>query len=904
MILQQKDSKKLAGRKFTRKLMIVSVAGALWLAPVVGPVMPFAGAVIEVPVASAASSKVTKLGEEVITSGAILMKYRFNATRSGAQATALADVVRVDLQNPHVKLDVMNGQENKLTTRQSTVAMAKENGAVAAINGDYFLTSGAGAQWVPMGAQFTNGTLVSSPADLDGMYSFLVTSSGTPLIDEYDFEGKVTAANGATFPITGINKGFYYPDNMSHSHSGQMYIYTSAWKSLSRPSDASTTPTEVLVRNGVIEEISVKAPLQQEVPEDGYILRTHGAAATFVANNLEVGQQLNADYILKSASTGKEVNPATIQTMISGHTLLVNNGKASGFTRDVSSIGGYRARTAVGYSKDGRYAYLIAVEKNSNSSGMSLSELQSFMVNIGVYKGLNLDGGGSTTMAHRPLAENNAQLTFLTEYGMTQRSIVNALGVFSTAPQGKLKGLKVSGTSTLLIGQEAAYTLKGYDTYYNPIDAGTLTPKWTASNGSVKVDGQSIKGVKAGKATIKATSGSVTASMDVQVLGASELTQLKTGNATGPLQAGASISIPVTATTKDGQSITISANALDWEFIGFKGSVEKDTLIVKSVNANTEVGYAIGRYDGFSTVVVLSVAGESIWEDFEKVSYPVAFTTNVSGVTGTAAITQGTEERAGSKVLQLQYDMTAGSGKMYAYAQLNGTAGRQVEAPATAMSIDVMGDSSLNWMRAEFVDGSGKTVYVDLAKAVDWSGWKSLSIDLGSYNMSYPATLKRLYVVNVEEGQDERAVSGTVAFDNIKFTMPSLSSMASLPKGQAKLVIGQKSMTVNGTKQAIDVAPIVRNNSTYVPIRFVLDAFGGSANWDSKNQRITILRGNTLLDLTVGQKDFILNGRRQNAQVAPMVLSGRTLVPLRLVSEQLGLNVKWEQKTKTVTIES
>ncbi|MOA09563.1 hypothetical protein D3C78_1294030 [compost metagenome] len=65
-----------------------------------------------------------------------------------------------------------------------------------------------------------------------------------------------------------------------------------------------------------------------------------------------------------------------------------------------------------------------------------------------------------------------------------------------------------------------------------------------------------------------------------------------------------------------------------------------------------------------------------------------------------------------------------------------------------------------------------------------------------------------------------------------------------------------------------------------------------------------VLRGAKALDLTVNNKEYLLNGKRQSAEVAPIILQGRTLVPLRLVSEQLGLTVKWEQKTKTVTIES
>lgn len=114
---------------------------------------------------------------------------------------------------------------------------------------------------------------------------------------------------------------------------------------------------------------------------------------------------------------------------------------------------------------------------------------------------------------------------------------------------------------------------------------------------------------------------------------------------------------------------------------------------------------------------------------------------------------------------------------MYAYAELNGSAGKTISASATRMSIDVMGDNSLNWARAELKDNNGQTVYVDLAKAIDWDGWKTIDVDLSDKGIAFPAQLKRVYVVNVEEGQDERAKSGTVAFDNIKFTMPSLSAM-------------------------------------------------------------------------------------------------------------------------------
>ncbi|MDO7906550.1 stalk domain-containing protein [Paenibacillus sp. JX-17] len=890
--------------KRSKTWVAVSLAGVLLAGPAIGVGPVWQGTPLGISTAEAAALGTVKLGEEVLTSGAVLMKYKYTTTRSGKTATALADVIRVDLTNPYVKLDVMTGKNGQFTTKQSTGGMALETGAVAGVNGDYFNTSADGA---PIGGQVSDGELMSTPSDIKGMYAFAVTKSGKPMIEQFTFEGNVTAADGATFPIEGMNKASYTPESgdSNYSHVNKMYIYTSAWKSLDRPKNSATTPTEVLVQNGVVKQIAKNSTISSAIPEDGYILRTHGTAATFVNTHLKVGDTIKADYQLRVMSTQQAVDPADLQMMIGGHTILVDNGKKSAYSRDVSSIGGYRARTALGYSSDNKYAYVIAAQKNEDSSGMSLGELQNFMVSIGVWKGLNLDGGGSTTMVTRPLGEQQAQLTFDTEYGTQQRSIVNGLGIYTEAPKGTLKGFTVSGSKTLLIGQQGSYALKGYDTYYNPYDISGANVSWTSSNsGIIAVSNGKITGVKPGTATLTASSGSARSSIKVEVLGASQLSSLTAGSGTGALTAGASLNIPVTAKTKSGQTIALPADSLKWQFIGLSGTVQGNTLTINSVNPSAQVGYAIGCYDGFSTVVVLSKGGQTQWENFENVGYPISFTTNAAGVTGSAVVKKGSGDHAASNVLELQYNMTAGSGKMYAYAQLNGTTGKAVSAPAAAMSLDVMGDKSLNWLRAEFTDAAGKTVYVDLAKVIDWTGWKTLNIDLSGSGLTYPAKLKRMYVVNVEEGQDERAKSGTVAFDNISFNMPSLSSDAGLPTGTALMAIGQKSMVMNGQKSPVDVAPIIRNNSTYVPIKYILDAFGGQASWDAANQRVSVWRGSKMLDLTVGQKELIMNGKRISTEVSPIIVNGRTLVPLRLVSEQLGFTVKWEQKTKTVTIQS
>lgn len=886
-----------------KRIALVTLAGLIWIQPVIG-IGPIAGPALT---AEAAASQTVKLSEEMITSGAKLVKYRYTVTRSGKPVKVLTDVIEVDLTNPYVQLDVMTGKGGQVTTRQSVEGMAKETGAVAGVNGDFFATGGQG---VPMGPAVSKGTVVTSPAQLQGMYAFAVRNDGTPLIDRFGFSGTVFAEDGSTIPLAGINQESYTTEpDKAYSHVNKMFIYTSAWKSEERPASSSTTPTEVLVQGGVITQISIKSAIPGPVPPDGYILRAHGTAADYVATHLQVGQRVDTVYQLQSLTDGQLIDPADLKMMIGGHTLLVDQGKASAFTRSTTSISGGSAvaRTAVGYSRDGKTAYIITAEKNSNSPGLTLKELQGFMTGIGVWKGLNLDGGGSTTMVARPLAETTPQLTFSTSNGAAgQRAVANGLGVFTTAPQGSLLGLKVSGSSTLFIGQTMSYALKGYDTYYNPIDTSGIQASWQASNGNVVWTGSGFKGVKAGTAKITATSGQAKTSMDVKVLGGTDLESLTPGTTFAPLQAGTSITVAVTAKLKDGRTVDVPAESVKWTFSGMKASVQGGVLTVQSVNNGAKFAYATPVYDGFNgTPVVLSASTETIWESFENVAYPISFTSLPAEAKGSVSIVQGTGERANSKVLKLDYDLTGGTGSKFAYAQFNGTSGRAIPHNATTLTVDVLGDGSLNWVRAELSDADGKPVYIDLARPMDYTGWKTLTADLTAGNIKFPAKLKRLYVVNVEEGQDERALTGSVSFDNVRFTAPAASgSIQDFPSAKAVMVIDQKSMTVNGKKQNLEVAPLLKDNTTYVPMKYVLDVFGGNAAWNEAAKKITVTRGATVLELTVGQKTFLLNGASSKAEVSPIIVDGRTLVPLRLVSEQLGIGVKWEKKTKSITLES
>lgn len=894
-------------RRFGVKAAAVVLSSALFIQPALGwGSYVYADAPIESSNRDAAPvNSLQKISEEVLTSGARLVTYQYTLQRGSKTYKTRMNVIEADLRNPYIKLDVMTGKNGKTATGNPVTKMTKETGAVAGVNGDYWMM---GSDQVPMGGSISDGVMITSPAELTGMYAFAVTKSGTPTIDQYRFTGSVALNDGQSFPLSGINKMKYDKEpGKQHSHMNAMYVYTSAWSGMKRPNDTSTTPTEVLVRNGVVEQISDMGALPVEVPEDGVILRGHGQAADFMRRTMQVGTSVKVDYRLTSQSSGQAVDPSSFQMMISGHTLLVENGKASSFTRDTSGISGsgVTARTAVGYSKDGRYAYIVTAESNSVSSGFTLKEFQQALVKAGVWKAVNLDGGGSTTMTNRPLGEFDTKLTHETkEGGNNVRSVVNGLGVFTTAPTGKVKGMTLSGEKTLFIGQRATYSMKAYDEYYNPVDASNLDVKWSSANGKMKWDKDAFVAQSPGKATIVATSGGAKTTAEITIIGAKDLSSLQIAAASAPLTAGASVPVPIKATLRDGNKATVPASAIKWELRGFSGKVVDGVLRVDSVPAGTKIGYAIASYDGLKTMIPVTLGAEKLIDNFNQSNTSVSFSGLPKGSTvGQVSIEGGFGGRgANDKVIKLAYDMKAGGNTdKFAYAELNGSTGMELPSGTSGLKFDVYGDKSFNNLRLEIHDANKKAHYVNVAESLNWDGWKTVEVNLSSLGISYPAKLKRLYLVNFKQDQDERATEGTVAFDNLTAQLPAGSSDI-FPSATMNLTVNSKSSKVNGEVKKLDVAPIVLNGSTYVPVRVVLDAFGGEALWSGAAQSVTIMRGERFLEMIVNQKGFVRNGTRLTSDVAPIIRQGRTLVPLRFVSEQLGLTVKWDQNTKSITI--
>ncbi len=123
-----------------------------------------------------------------------------------------------------------------------------------------------------------------------------------------------------------------------------------------------------------------------------------------------------------------------------------------------------------------------------------------------------------------------------------------------------------------------------------------------------------------------------------------------------------------------------------------------------------------------------------------------------------------------------------------------------------------------------------------------------------------------------------------------------------------KLAIGNTSYYVNGAQKAMDTAPFIREGRTLLPIRFITESIGANTAWNNDERKVTITLNEKTIELWIGQNYARVNGENKsidpaNTTVTPIIVEpGRTMLPLRFISENLGAKVDWDSASREVTV--
>lgn len=158
------------------------------------------------------------------------------------------------------------------------------------------------------------------------------------------------------------------------------------------------------------------------------------------------------------------------------------------------------------------------------------------------------------------------------------------------------------------------------------------------------------------------------------------------------------------------------------------------------------------------------------------------------------------------------------------------------------------------------------------------------------------------------DGNPITSTKDVFEFNNIKSNHTINVTFSRLPIVNSIMIalqVDNPNITTNGISQKIDAQgskPIIKNSRTLLPIRILIESLGGTISWDVTEKKVTIeLNGHSII-LWIDKTTALVDGSKVTLEVAPLIINGRTYLPLRFIMEKLSASVNWDPITETITI--
>jgi hypothetical protein len=221
--------------------------------------------------------------------------------------------------------------------------------------------------------------------------------------------------------------------------------------------------------------------------------------------------------------------------------------------------------------------------------------------------------------------------------------------------------------------------------------------------------------------------------------------------------------------------------------------------------------------------------------------------------------------------------------------------------------------------KVEVIEGDIVLDMNSIARGVSADGRWNISVTVKSTS-SVPSKIKfsgiKLTLARtVPEGPLNVAVKGSAVVQTISdfpgYTAATVVKVANVvtpapgeQKAKVVFTINNTKYTVNGVEQNMDVAPYIKDGRTFVPVRYAAQAVGVTPeNILYSDGKVTLIKGDKVVQLTIGSNVMLINGIAINMDVAAEISNDRTMLPFRWVAQALGAKVNWDEATQTVTME-
>lgn len=633
------------------------------------------------------------------------------------------NILTVDLTNPYIKFDVLTSLKG-CSNLDTVLNLSKSRGAIGAINSDFFSKSSPSTGFGLGFAKSSDSIITSSyyeNSSKNKLGTFSMDELGNVLYSYISTNIKLISPAGNSINISDINK--------SSSTYSSPVLYNKNWGKTSIGINESISGlVEMLVIDNKVVEVYQNSPAVN-IPDNGYVITASGTAGQFLLDNFRPNDTAVID--IKSSADLSSMNLA-----ISGGTILVKDGQVASFTHNITGI---HPRSAVATSKDGKTLYLVAVDGRQISSvGMTQDDFAKYLISIGCYNALNFDGGSSTQIVGRQFGDDFVSV-LNSPSEKPYRKVVNALGVFSTAPKSPLSNLLIKcEDNNIFINTTRPIIVTGYDQYSNPVnlDIPKLKFKVTGVKGTFK--GNIFKPTTIGEGTITVSYGKIKSTYRISVLSEPKEMDIYPRNIS--LTLGQSANLRIFGRNKNGFGAIINPNDLKWTMSNNIGTIDVNTF--KSANSGASILCASFNKTKAYCGISVSEKHSDVTHSFEVLK--ASYTSYPSTVLGSFDLS--TEQKHnGSFSGKLAYDFTNVVGSKAAYILFDG-GGFDINDQITDIGVWVYNDSlKPDSLKAQIVDSTGGMKLVELSKTLNWTGWKEIKVTTDNWDL--PAKLTRIYVV-------------------------------------------------------------------------------------------------------------------------------------------------------------
>lgn len=658
------------------------------------------------------------------------------------------DILKIDMSNPYIQLESVKAKDNLFSFEVMSSASKRYDKEghriVGAINGDFYNT-GTGE---PTGIQIVNNELIYEP---NSRVAFAMDEYKKPLIDIFDYSAALNIIKDTALSVTNLNSTY---------SAGKTIMYNSFFGTTTG-TPSGTTEISVRPVNGWVTNSPTKCVVTK-VSSSGNASLSRGYAV--IAGTGAAALYLNKAKASDTVTVTVSVKPSKskLTQAIGGNVRLVTDGVPNSENAD------RHPRTAIGFSKDSLTVYFITVDGRQPgwSVGMSYYELGKYMKDKwNIYQGINVDGGGSTTMVVRGEVKNRPS------DGGGERTVSNGMFVVSTAPTGPFSRLSIFPNKVYLIkGASAKFSAKSYDEYYNPITVSGQTITWRCDAGLGKIDasGNLTTDSLSVNGYVYASAGSVTDSVLVRI---SNVQNIYLTPDPVVLQSGEVQAMNAKAYDSYGNPVGIQNRAFTWIVEGNAGTITNEGVFTAGSGGE---GIIIARYQEAADTVTVKVGVEQfvILDDFSGAkTYTITGTkVNLNECSFTIDHTKYVSVPTSGR---LDYSLATGG-----TSTLNLNCNVPLSGSPDAIGIHIYGDGNGHWLRSEFKDKNGNKFLLDITPetpGVDWvNEWKYVEIPLSkavpswanpSAVLTFPITLNRLYLAEPKETKKDK---GSLLFDDLQ----------------------------------------------------------------------------------------------------------------------------------------